>query len=418
MAHKIGFSLDEAEILRRIVGKKKVDEVKAWKEKISEKIKENKLASEIGDVLWKVLEDSANYSFNKSHSCAYASLSALTVYLKFKYPQQFFLSLLKMTRHEPDPISEISKIHKEMDVFGIKLLPPHLTRSKLDFSIEEGDIRFGLLSVKGISEKSIEKINNFKNFFANKFEIFKAAEEADLNIGVLSALIQAGALEGFKQSRSKVVLEAQLWNLLTEREKRFAFNFAIEKDFDLVAIVKHLLVFKDEKNKVVIKESRYETIKKKYLPYLDIYNKNSKSETFANWYYEKLLLGYTYDKTLRDIFLEKRPDLINIREIDALPLNINVVFICQVDECWTGTSREKKTKYYKASVSDETGITKVMIFSKKMEECESMNNGLPKEKNIVIIKGKKVDGAIFADLIAIQDIKVYTKLSELKRVDK
>lgn len=47
-----------------------------------------------------------------------------------------------------------------------------------------------------------------------------------------------------------------------------------------------------------------------------------------------------------------------------------------------------------------------------------MNNGLPKEKNIVIIKGKKVDGAIFADLIAIQDIKVYTKLSELKRVDK
>ena len=418
MAHKIGFSLDEAEILRRIVGKKKVDEVKAWKEKISEKIKENKLASEIGDVLWKVLEDSANYSFNKSHSCAYASLSALTVYLKFKYPQQFFLSLLKMTRHEPDPISEISKIHKEMDVFGIKLLPPHLTRSKLDFSIEEGDIRFGLLSVKGISEKSIEKINNFKNFFANKFEIFKAAEEADLNIGVLSALIQAGALEGFKQSRSKVVLEAQLWNLLTEREKRFVFNFAIEKDFDLVAIVKHLLVFKDEKNKVVIKESRYETIKKKYLPYLDIYNKNSKSETFANWYYEKLLLGYTYDKTLRDIFLEKRPDLINIREIDALPLNINVVFICQVDECWTGTSREKKTKYYKASVSDETGITKVMIFSKKMEECESMNNGLPKEKNIVIIKGKKVDGAIFADLIAIQDIKVYTKLSELKRVDK
>lgn len=65
MAHKIGFTLDEAEVLRRIVGKKKVEEVKVWKEKIAEKIKENKLNPEIGDVLWRILENSANYSFNK-----------------------------------------------------------------------------------------------------------------------------------------------------------------------------------------------------------------------------------------------------------------------------------------------------------------------------------------------------------------
>ena len=123
-----------------------------------------------------------------------------------------------MTRHEPDPIAEISKIHKEMDLFDIRLLPPHLTKSEMDFTIEGKDIRFGLLSIKGISEKSIEKINDFKDIYANKFEIFKAAEEAKLNIGVLSALIQAGALEaGGDQSRSKVVLEAQLWNLLTAR---------------------------------------------------------------------------------------------------------------------------------------------------------------------------------------------------------
>jgi DNA polymerase-3 subunit alpha len=75
MAHKIGFTLDEAEILRRIVGKKKVKEVKEWKQKIADKIKENKLDEEIGDILWKVLEDSANYSFNKSHSISYAALS-------------------------------------------------------------------------------------------------------------------------------------------------------------------------------------------------------------------------------------------------------------------------------------------------------------------------------------------------------
>lgn len=65
MSTKIGFSLDEAEILRRIVGKKKVEEVKKWKQKIEDKIKEKNLPKEAGDILWKVLEDSANYSFNK-----------------------------------------------------------------------------------------------------------------------------------------------------------------------------------------------------------------------------------------------------------------------------------------------------------------------------------------------------------------
>lgn len=65
MAHKIGFTLDEAEILRRIVGKKKVDQVAEWQQKIKDKVKENNLDPTIGEVLWRVLEDSANYSFNK-----------------------------------------------------------------------------------------------------------------------------------------------------------------------------------------------------------------------------------------------------------------------------------------------------------------------------------------------------------------
>lgn len=413
MANKIGFTLDEAEILRRIVGKKKRSEVKKWKKKIKDKIEENNLDSEISDILWKILEDSANYSFNKSHSASYAALAASTVYLKFKYPQQFFLSLLKMSRHEPDPINEISKIHKEMDLFGIRLLPPHLTKSNMDFSLEGGDIRFGLLSIKGISDKAVEKINKFKNEYSNKFEVFQAASEAKLNIGVLSALIQAGALEGFRQSRSKVVLEAQLWNLLTAKEKKYALHFSEKFDYDLVAILKHLLVFKDEKDKVIIKESRYETIKKKYLPYLEIYTKNSKSESFANWYYEKMLLGYTYNKTLMDIFSNKRSNLTSVRAVNELEAQSGAVFVGQIEEYWRSRSKNGNS-YYKAVIADETGTVPTLIFTKKMEDCESMNNGLPQKKNIVVVKGRKMDGAVFADIISVQDNKVYTKLSELK----
>ena len=80
-----------------------------------------------------------NYSFNKSHSIAYSTLSAWTTYLKFKYPQEFFLSLLKMTRFEPAPQEEISRISKELGYFKIKLLPPNLAKSDMDFK-KEGEI--------------------------------------------------------------------------------------------------------------------------------------------------------------------------------------------------------------------------------------------------------------------------------------
>ena len=417
MAHKIGFTLDEAEILRRIVGKKKTEEIKAWQKKIQDKIKENKLPKEVGEILWKIMEDSANYSFNKSHSLAYAALAAVTIYLKFNYPQQFFLSLLKMSRNEPDPIGEISKIQKEMHEFDIQLLPPHIIKSEMDFSIEQKDIRFGLLSIKGISDKSIQKLNSFRNKYSNKFEIFQAAEEADLNIGVLSALIQAGALSGFSQSRSKIVLEAQLWNILTSKEKKYAISFAEKFDYDLIKIIKHLNKFTDEKNHTVIKDTRLKTIKNKYDPYLQIYNQNSKSESFANWYYEKKLLGYTYNKELKEIFSEKRENLKYINDIIDEPVNSKVAFVGQIEEVFTGVSKnEKKTRYVRLKISDETSSISVLLFNDNIENNKLLNNKVFEEGNIVIAKGSKRDDCVFGDLVAIQDQQIYMKLNDLKKI--
>jgi DNA polymerase-3 subunit alpha len=419
MANKIGFTLDEAEILRRIVGKKKTDEIKAWQQKIEQKCKQNKIPKEVSEILWKILEDSANYSFNKSHSIAYAGLAAITIYLKFNYPQQFFLSLLKMSRNEPDPIGEISKIQKEMHNFGIKLLPPHIIKSEMDFSIEDKDIRFGLLSIKGISDKSIEKLNSFRNKYSNKFEIFEAAEEAGLNIGALSALIQAGALSGFNQSRSKIVLEVQLWNMLTSKEKKYAISFADKFDYDLIKIIKHLNKFTDEKNKVVIKDNRLETIKEKYTPYLSIYEQNNKSESFANWYYEKKLLGYTYNKNLKDIFAEKRENLKYVSDVLDEPVNSKIALVGQIEEVFSGISKNaKKTRYVRLKISDETSTISVLIFNDNIETNKLLNDRNFEEGNIVIVKGSKRDDCIFGDLIAIQDHEIYMKLNDLKKIDK
>ena len=421
MANKVGFTLDEAEMLRRIVGKKKVSEVRKWKKKIKQKIEDDKLDEKIGDILWKVLEDSANYSFNKSHSIAYAALSAITVYLKFNYPKEFFLELLRMTKHEPDSTEEISYVQKELYSFGMRLLRPHIVKSKDDFFIEGNDIRFGLLSIKGISEKSMDKIKKFRpeEEYTNKFEIFQSAEEANLNIGTLSALIQAGALEGgYSQSRSKVVLESQLWKILTNREKQRCLALASKKDNDLINIINILKTPQEGDEKPFIKESRYNTIKRKYIPYVQIYRQNSKYENFANWYYENKLLGYTHGQSLRSIFQSEILNLNYISDLEDMQDSARTKFVGYVGKKnWKGTSKNGND-YYKCTVSDETGHMQVMIFDTKnrklLSQCKDSNGALPKENNIVYVAGSKKDGVVFADKMTIQDLKIYTKLSELK----
>ena len=556
LAVKIGFSLDEGDTLRRIVTKKKADQVKEWKAKIEDKIKANNLPKEVGELFWSIVESSANYSFNRciyeeetvkvldkgtiklrdvkigdkiyafdtktgkshfvtvknvytnrkecievssgsisirvsidhkilskkldqhefsmnragdldwfgdqiktlygdthitsirdafrkkelvntidlevdspdhnfycngivvsnSHAAAYSTLTAATIYLKYKYPKEFFLSLLMMTRHENPQQPEIAKIQKEMRHFGMKLLPPHILKSNMDFSIEGNDIRYGLGSVKGISDKTISRLANFKSEQSNKFEVFEAAKQAGLGIGILSVLIQSGSLDGFTQTRSRVVLEAQLWNLLTEKEKGLCMTFGAECEYDLLKTIKKLSTELNEKSKPYIKPSRLETIKKKYQPYLEIYNQNKKSEPFANWFYETRALGYSYDSSLKGIFSPKMPNLINLQELSEVPEKSTVYIVGRVDETKEFTARnEKKTKTFKMSLSDEMGSINVLMFNDKIELNRSSNNNrLPEEEDVVIVKGQKMKDCIFAEVIGIQTIKIYTKLSELK----
>lgn len=354
---------------------------------------------------------------SNSHAVSYANLSAATVYLKFKYPQHFFLSLLKMTKHEPNSLEEITKIEKELSSFGIKLLPPHLLKSQDDFSLEGPDIRFGLLSIKGVSEKTIEAVKQFRGEFTTKFDVYESANRANLNIGVLCSLIQAGCIDGFKQSRTKLVYEAQLYNILTDKEKVNVKLFGQQFDYDLVKIIKHMKETNAANGKPYIKESRLETIRKKCEKYKQIYEQNSLSEKFANWYYENFLIGYSVKYKLKEVFEDKKDDLLFIKEVNEWPEKSQISFIGVVKEAKSGVSREKKTKYYKMMISDETGAINTMVFSgkfDKIKEMESLNGRLPEEDDIVIVLGKKMGDSVFADTVAIQTQKVYTKLSQLK----
>jgi len=372
MAVKIGFTLDESEQLRRIVGKKKVDKMPEWKSKIEDKIKENNLPEEVGDILWKVAEDSANYSFNKSHSLAYANLAAWTAYLKFNHPQEFFISLLRMTKYEPAPHEEINKVCQELPHFKIDLLPPDLAKSNMDFTIEGEDIRFGLNSIKGVSEKSLQAVRDFRDSDnPNKYDIFLSAKEAGLNIGILSALIQAGALEERKNRRARLVLEAQAFNILTDREKRNFIALGPKYNWDVLetiqAVREENLVGDD--GKPIMKDSRFETFKKKYLPYKEIYEKNKKYERFANWYFENKLLGYSPTIRLKEVFSDNGDRMGDSQDFNNLDLDFHGRFIGVISDYFKGRSRNGND-YIKLMVRDELGEYPVMLMDRN---CRTEN---------------------------------------------
>jgi DNA polymerase-3 subunit alpha len=387
MAMAVGFTQDESEILRRIVGKKKIEQVKEWKEKIYNKVKENNLPENVADILWKILEESASYSFNLSHSLATSYLGALTVYLKYKYPLYWYWACLKNVKSQPKPLEEIAQIERELSFFNIRLLQPNLCKSEMDFTIEDGNIRFGLGSIKGIAGKNIEKLIQFRKPYSNKFELLEAARQAKIPSNILGALIMSGCLDEIVANRPKVLAEAAMWWILSAKEKQLCLSLGAEYDFDLFALFKFLKTANNGEGKPYIKPSRLETIRKHFEPHQNLYLENKKVAELTAYVFEKSLLGYSYSTTLKNVYSKACKELISIGDIKYLEEKDSVIVIGEVIESKTGKS-QKGSRYWKGEITDETGTFGVMIFNDKMQDSFEINGCHPKEGDILFVRGQ------------------------------
>ena len=286
--------------------------------------------------------------------------------------------------------------------------------------MEDGNIRFSIQSIKGIADKTLAKMQNFKHDDSTKFGIFNSANEAKLGIGVLSALIQSGCLSSYCKDipRSKLVLEAQLYNILTPKEKKRVIDIGADFRYDLIDIIKYLSKIQEGAAKPFIKESRMETIRKHFKGYQEIYNLNSRNEKLACYYYEILLLGFSYSHRLFDILNEEYSDIVDLYQLKGEPDDTKVTVGGKINEIKSGLSKNKN-KYIRAKISDSTGEFNVMIMEKHFEQNEQLNNGHKLEKDdIVVCVGRKSNDIVFCDRIVSQKIKIYTKLSELKNTEK
>ncbi len=189
------FSLGEADILRRAMGKKKKEEMAAQRAKFMAGCADNKIPEKKAERIFNLMEEFAGYGFNKSHSCAYALLAYQTAYLKTHYPVEFMAALLTSEAGNTD---KIVKYINEARGMSISILPPDVNESDLYFTPVGEAIRFGLAAIKNVGEntaKAVRESRLAQGPFRSLYEFCERIESRFLNKRVFESLIKSGAVD-------------------------------------------------------------------------------------------------------------------------------------------------------------------------------------------------------------------------------
>jgi DNA polymerase-3 subunit alpha len=189
------FSLGEADILRRAMGKKKKEEMAAQRAKFMAGCANNKIPEKKAERIFNLMEEFAGYGFNKSHSCAYALLAYQTAYLKTHYPVEFMAALL--TSETGNAEKQIKYINEARGM-SISILPPDVNESDLYFTPVSEAIRFGMAAIKNVGENTAKAIRESRlgsGEFKSLYAFCERIEPRFLNKRVFESLIKSGAMD-------------------------------------------------------------------------------------------------------------------------------------------------------------------------------------------------------------------------------
>lgn len=191
-----GFTLPEADTLRKAMGKKIKKLMDEQKNKLIDGMLKNKIPAHIANQIWEFIEPFAHYGFNKSHATCYALLGYQTAYLKAHYPTEFMAALMNS---ESDDIERIAFLVDECRNMGIEVLPPHINESLGAFTVMKNNvIRFGLKAVKNVGGNVVDcivKERKQNGPFKTISEIIERVQDRDLNKKSLESLIKCGAMD-------------------------------------------------------------------------------------------------------------------------------------------------------------------------------------------------------------------------------
>ena len=200
-----GFSLGDADLLRRAMGKKKHEEMAAQREKFITGCLARKVPQKKAEKIFDLMAEFAGYGFNKSHSCAYALLAYQTAFLKTHYPVEFMAAMLTS---ETGNTEKVVKYINESRSMGITVLPPDVNSSAMNFTPVGDQIRFGLCAIKNVGENTVTGILEAREKLGRFTSVFEFCESVDtrlLNKRVLESLVRSGAMDGLGAHRAQMI---------------------------------------------------------------------------------------------------------------------------------------------------------------------------------------------------------------------
>lgn len=219
-----GFDLQEADILRKAIGKKNVSLMTELKEKfITKAVEKGTVTREQSEEIFSWIEKSQRYSFNKSHSISYAYNAYLTAYTKTHFPHEFFTSYLKNSIGKPDAYLEIEELVNNARIMNINVMPPNIKKMNKYFTLIMNNPTFGLTEIKGVGGSVFDKMvqclkNNKINLKTCDWNTFLIGFGSCTKVDSFEALALSGALDCFKVPRSQMVHELKMFRELSKRE--------------------------------------------------------------------------------------------------------------------------------------------------------------------------------------------------------
>jgi DNA polymerase-3 subunit alpha len=334
-----GFSLGKADLFRKAISKKQIELMKSMKNDFIDGCKKNGYKEQQALDLYNMIEKFSDYGFNKSHSVAYSMIAYQLAYLKANYPLYFFAAILSNEQS-----SDQSKIHciQEAKQYGVEILSPSINYSYDRFTVENGKIRYSLLSIKNFGFSAYNEIAKIREegLFKDIYDFFVRCVDCRLSSKMIESLIDAGAFDEFGYSRA--TLKKNLKNMM-----------------DYASIHASLLL--DEK------------------PILDIVE----DHVMTKLNNEKEVLGLYLSMHPIEL-MKKKVDIkyVNLSHIHEY-INKNIMIIAQIQRVKTITDKKGNEMCF-VDLIDETGSIDGVVFASRYKSVATFIQ----KGNICIFNGK------------------------------
>ena len=217
-----GYTLGSADILRRAMGKKKVDEMAKQRAIfVSGAEQKHQVPAQVSNHIFDLMEKFADYGFNKSHSAAYALVSYQTAWLKAHYPAEFMAAVLSS---DMDHTDKVVKFIEDCQQLQLAIVAPDINRSHYRFTVgNPGEILYGLGAIKGVGSAAVEnmlEVRSKQGDFRDLFALCHRVDTRKVNRKVLEALIRSGALDCFGQERAVLMVSVDAALQAAEQRER------------------------------------------------------------------------------------------------------------------------------------------------------------------------------------------------------